>query len=105
MISLSVISGSGPAYIYTIIDALTDAGINEGLPCDLARKFAAQTVLGSAKTVLESGKHPGQLKNEVCSPAGTTIRGVFELEKGGLRATLMNAVKVATLRSKELSKV
>lgn len=97
-------SGSGPAYIYSVIDGLTDAGIREGLPCELSRKFAAQTVLGAAKTVLETGKHPAQLKNEVTSPGGTTIAAVYELEKGGLRTTLMNAVKAAADRSREMNK-
>lgn len=97
-------SGSGSAYIYTIIDALTDAGVKEGLPCELSRRFAAQTVLGSAKTVIDTKKHPAQLKNEVCSPGGTTIHAIYALEKGGLRACLMDAVHAASERSKEMNK-
>lgn len=97
------LSGSGPAYIFVAIEALADGGVAAGLPRDVALSLAAQTVLGSAKMVLETGKHPGQLKDAVTSPGGTTIAGIHELEKSGFRASLMNAVLAAARRSKELS--
>ncbi|XP_045181487.2 pyrroline-5-carboxylate reductase 1, mitochondrial-like [Mercenaria mercenaria] len=96
------LSGSGPAYAFTAIEALSDGGVKMGLPRDLAIKLAAQTLLGAAKMVLETGKHPGQLKDEVCSPGGTTIAAMHKLERGGFRATLIDAVEAATLRAKEL---
>jgi len=96
------LSGSGPAYIYMIIEALSDGGVAAGLPRDVATQLAAQTVLGSAKMVLETGKHPGALKDMVTSPGGTTIEGLHELEKGGLRAALINAVRAATEKSRKL---
>ncbi|RYR51944.1 hypothetical protein Ahy_A06g026881 isoform B [Arachis hypogaea] len=97
------LSGSGPAYIYLAIEALADGGVAAGLPRDLALKLASQTVLGAASMVTGTGKHPGQLKDDVTSPAGTTISGVHELEKGGFRGTLMNAVVAAAKRSRELA--
>lgn len=86
-----------------MIDALSDAGVKQGLPRDIATKFAAQTLFGASKTVLESGIHPGALKDQVTSSGGTTIHAIHELEKGGIRNTLINAVEAATLRSKEMS--
>jgi len=98
------LSGSGPAYIFVIIEALADGGVKMGLSRRIALKLAAQTALGAAKLVLETGKHPGELKDMVASPGGTTITALHELEKAGLRATLMRAVEVATEKSKALNK-
>lgn len=102
--AITGLSGSGPAYIYIMIEALSDAGVKQGLPRDLATKFAAQTVYGASKTLLETGIHPGQAKDQVTSAGGTTIYAVHELEKGRIRDTLINAVEAATKRSMELSK-
>lgn len=96
------LSGSGPAYVYVAIEALADGGVAAGLPRDVATRLAAQTVLGGAKMVLETGQHPGVLKDMVASPGGTTIEGLHELEKGKLRGTLINAVRAATEKSKKL---
>ena len=96
------LSGSGPAYVYQFIEALSDGGVAAGLPRDVATRLAAQTVLGGAKMVLETGQHPGALKDQVTSPGGTTIEGIHELEKGKLRATVMSAVRAATEKSKKL---
>jgi pyrroline-5-carboxylate reductase len=96
------LSGSGPAYVYLMIEGLSDGGVAAGLPRDVATKLAAQTVLGGAKMVLETGQHPGALKDMVTSPGGTTIEGLHELEKGKVRAALMNAVRAATEKSKKL---
>jgi pyrroline-5-carboxylate reductase len=96
------LSGSGPAYVYQFIEALSDGGVASGLPRDVATKLAAQTVLGAAKMVLETGQHPGALKDMVTSPGGTTIEGLHELEKGRLRGTVMSAVRAATEKSKKL---
>ena len=104
MDAVTGLSGSGPAYVFTIIEALTDAGVKEGIPRPLALELAAQTVYGAAKMVLETGEHPVRLRDMVTSPGGTTIEGLHVLEKGNLRATLMNAVEAATQRSKELGK-
>jgi pyrroline-5-carboxylate reductase len=98
------ISGSGPAYMFMILDALSDAGVKAGLPRPLALELAAQTMYGAAKMALETKEHPGKLRDMVTSPGGTTIEGLHALEKGKLRATLMNAVEAATARSKELGK-
>ena len=99
------LSGSGPAYVYQFIEALSDGGVAAGLPRDIATKLAAQTVLGGAKMVLETGVHPGALKDQVTSPGGTTIEGLHELEKGKLRATVISAVRAATEKSKKLGQV
>jgi len=96
------LSGSGPAYVYQFIEALSDGGVAAGLPRDVATKLAAQTVLGAAKMVLETRQHPGTLKDQVTSPGGTTIEGLHELEKGKLRGTVMSAVRAATEKSKKL---
>lgn len=96
------LSGSGPAYAFEIIEALSDGGVLAGLPRDVATKLAAQTMLGAAKMVLETGTHPGALKDAVTSPGGTTIAGLHELEKAGVRGSLMSAVRAATDRSREL---
>lgn len=96
------LSGSGPAYGFIMIEALSDAGVLMGLPRDLALKLAAQTLLGAAKLVLAGDRHPAELKDMVTSPAGTTIAGVQALEEGALRATLIAAVEAATLRAGEL---
>ena len=98
------LSGSGPAYGFLAIEALSDGGVAAGLPRDLATKLAAQTLLGAAKMVLETGMHPGALKDMVTSPGGTTIEGIHELEKGGARAAFINAVRAASERSRQLSK-
>jgi pyrroline-5-carboxylate reductase len=96
------LSGSGPAYGYLFIEGLSDGGVAAGLPRDIATKLAAQTILGSAKMVLETGMHPGALKDMVTSPGGTTIEGLHELEKGKLRGTLISAVRAAADKSRKL---
>ncbi len=97
------LSGSGPAYVYLFIEALSDAGVQNGLPRATATQLAAQTVLGAAKMVLETRQHPGQLKDMVTSPGGTTIAGLAALEKRAFRGATMEAVEAATKRSRELS--
>jgi len=99
------LSGSGPAYIFTVVDAMADAGVKMGLSRKDSLFLSTQTVLGAAKLLLESGEHPGQLKDRVASPGGTAIAGIHTLEQGGLRTTLMNAVESATKRSEELGKM
>jgi pyrroline-5-carboxylate reductase len=96
------LSGSGPAYAFLIIEALSDGGVAAGLPRDVATRLAAQTLLGSARLLLESGQHPGALKDMVTSPGGTTVEGLHELEKAGVRGALMNAVRAASEKSKRL---
>jgi pyrroline-5-carboxylate reductase len=98
------LSGSGPAYVAVLIEALSDGGVRMGLPRDVANLLAAQTVFGSAKMLLESGLTAGALKEMVASPGGTTIAGLHALERGGLRAALMDAVEAATKRATELGK-
>ena len=103
MDAVTGLSGSGPAYIYIIIEALAEAGVKVGLPRDTATLLAAQTTLGAAKMVLETGYHPALLKDAVTTPAGCTIDGILELEEGGLRVALIKAVMRATERAKQLA--
>ncbi len=103
MDAVTGLSGSGPAFLYIIIEALAEAGVNVGLPRDIATLLAAQTTYGSARMVLETGYHPALLKDQVTTPAGCTVDGILELEEGGLRVTLIKAVKRATQRAKELA--
>lgn len=90
--------------IFTVIDAMADGAVKQGVPRQMALQFAAQTVLGAAKMVLQSGKHPAVLKDEVCSPGGTTICGIHELEKAGVRNAFINAIEKAAEKSAELTK-
>ena len=103
MDAVTGLSGSGPAYIYIIIEALAEAGVKVGLPRDVATQLAAQTAFGAAKMVLETGYHPALLKDAVTTPAGCTVDGILELEEGGLRVTLIKAVMRATERAKQLA--
>ena len=96
------VSGSGPAYVYMFIEAMADAAVAQGLPRKQAYTFAAQTLLGSAKMVLETGKHPAELKDMVCSPAGTTIEAVKVLEEKGFRAAVMDAMEACVNKSKSM---
>jgi pyrroline-5-carboxylate reductase len=103
MDAVTGLSGSGPAYIYIIIEALAEAGVKVGLPRDVATELAAQTTYGAAKMVLETGYHPALLKDAVTTPAGCTVDGILELEEGGLRVTLIKAVMRATERARQLA--
>lgn len=98
----SAVGGSAPAFVYAFIESLADGGVAEGLPRAQAVQIAAQTVLGSAKMVLETGKHPGQLKDEVCSPAGSTIKGMESLEKDGFRGSVIGAVRATAAAARGL---
>jgi pyrroline-5-carboxylate reductase len=98
------LSGSGPAYVFLFIEALADGGVKMGLPRDVAQLLAAQTVFGAAKMLLESGRHPAELKDTITSPGGTTVAGLHAIERGRLRGTLMEAVEAGTIRSRELGK-
>jgi pyrroline-5-carboxylate reductase len=97
------LSGSGPAFVYLMVEALSDGGVRAGLPRDVATLLAAQTVAGAAKLVLETGLHPGVLKDQVASPGGTTIAGLHALERGGVRGAIIDAVEAASKRSAELA--
>jgi pyrroline-5-carboxylate reductase len=103
MDAVTGLSGSGPAYLYIIIEALAEAGVKVGLPRDIATQLAAQTAFGASKMVLETGYHPALLKDAVTTPAGCTIDGILELEEGGLRVTLIKAVMRATERARQLA--
>jgi pyrroline-5-carboxylate reductase len=103
MDAVTGLSGSGPAYIYIIIESLAEAGVKVGLPRDVATELAAQTTYGAAKMVLETGYHPALLKDAVTTPAGCTVDGILELEEGGLRVTLIKAVMRATERARQLA--
>lgn len=104
MNAITALSGSSPAYVFIFIEAMADAAVRMGIPRNLAYNVAAQAVLGSAKMILDTGKHPGELKDMVCSPAGTTIEAVYQLEKRGFRGTIMKAMQECYEKAEELSK-
>ncbi|CAH0389628.1 unnamed protein product [Bemisia tabaci] len=101
--TFAALAGSGPAYGYIIIEALADGAVKNGMPRDMALQLAAQTMAGASKMVLETNTHPGQLKDQVCSPGGTTIAAIYALEKAGIRGGMMDAINAAVARSKEMS--
>ncbi|HUL59343.1 MAG TPA: pyrroline-5-carboxylate reductase [Anaeromyxobacteraceae bacterium] len=96
------LSGSGPAFLFLVVEALSDGGVKMGLSRDVATQLAAQTLVGAGRLVLETGEHPGRLKDQVTSPGGTTIAGMHALETGGVRGAFIQAVEAATIRSREL---
>ena len=98
------VAGSSPAYVYMFIEAMADAAVADGMPRTMAYKFAAQSVLGAAKMVLETGRHPGELKDAVCSPGGTTIEAVAALEAGGFRDAVITAQRACVQKSKDMTK-
>jgi pyrroline-5-carboxylate reductase len=104
MNAIPAISGSSPAYVYMFIEALADGGVRQGLPRDQAYRLAAQAVMGAAKMVLESGKHPGELKDQVCTPGGTTIEAISTLEQSGFRGAILSAMTECTDKANKLSK-
>ena len=105
MSEVTALTGSSPAYVYMFIEAMADAAVLSGIPRAMAYKLAAQAVLGTAKMVLETGKHPGELKDQVCSPGGTTIEAVVALEKNGFRFAIMDAMNECTKKAKEIGKI
>jgi pyrroline-5-carboxylate reductase len=105
MDAVTGLSGSGPAYVYMVIEALTDGGVKQGIPRPIAHRLAAQTVFGAARLVIDTGKHPAILRDEVTTPGGTAIAAVADLESHGLRTMLIDAVATATARSRELSRL
>jgi pyrroline-5-carboxylate reductase len=102
MDAVTGLSGSGPGYVAVVVEALTDGGVAEGLPRAIAARLALQTLLGTAQLLAESGMHPAELKDRVTSPGGTTIAGIAELEKAGVRSAFMEAIRAASRRSQEL---
>lgn len=104
MDAITALSASGPAFVFVILESLAEAGVKVGLPRELATTLAAQTLFGAAQLALQTGHHPALLKDAVTTPAGCTIEGLIELEKGGLRVTLINAVITTTMRARELMK-
>ena len=104
MDAIPAVSGSSPAYVYMMLEALADGAVLSGIPRDKAYKLAAQAVLGAAKMVLDTGEHPGSLKDKVCSPGGTTIEAVYTLEKSGFRAAIINAMEACTEKTKKMTK-
>ena len=105
MDAVTGLSGSGPAYVFMLVEALTDAGVKQGLPRAVALRLSTQTVLGAARLVQETDRHPAILRDEVTTPGGTTIAAIAELEKHGLRTMLIDAVATATARSRALSQL